>query len=93
MTSKDGYPGPIWFIMYTVHVKDVLPPSYESWLEEIINFVSLSNHMLNFGLSTEDFMYYETEDENGKFKLSKTGGTAIAAPFPPPFAVFHRFPP
>ena len=69
MPSHNGYPSPIWFIMYIVHVHDALPPFYESWLEEIINFVSLNNHMLNFGLSTEDFMYYETEDENGNFKL------------------------
>ena len=69
MTSKNGYLGPIWFIMYNVHVKDALPPFYEAWLEEIINFVSLNNHMLNFGLSTEDFMYYETEDEYGNREL------------------------
>lgn len=69
MTSKNGYHGPIWFIMYNVHVKDALPPFYEAWLEEIINFVSLNNHMVNFGLSSEDFMYYETEDEYGNREL------------------------
>ena len=69
MTSKNGYPGLIWFIMYNVHVKYALPPFYEAWLEEIINFVSLNNHMVNFGLSSEDFIYYETEDEYGNIKM------------------------
>ena len=69
MPSHNGYPGPIWFIMYCVHVHDALPPFYESWLEEIINFVSLSNHMLNFGLSTEDLMFYEIYDEYGNLEL------------------------
>ena len=55
--------------MYNVHVEDALPPFYEAWLEEIINFVSLNNHMVNFGLSSEDFMYYETEDEYGNLEL------------------------